>query len=100
LIGLGLHAIATLSGNSNRWLSYKFTPLVTPADTHDLRQAEGVLGIGLVDLERLDANHREANVFQLMEQSTRQLPAVESALNRMGACCFTADAQASGVQST
>ena len=66
--------------------------LPVPADTHDLRQTEGVVGVGLVDLKRqrrlgvarIDADHGEASLFQLVEQPARQLPAFEPDPNRMG----------------
>jgi hypothetical protein len=66
--------------------------LTVPADTHDLRRTEGVVGVGLVDLERqrrlgvarIDADHGEASLFQLVEKPARQLPAFEPDPNRMG----------------
>src|SRR5215831_15265570 len=66
--------------------------LAVPADAHDLRQTEGVVGVGLVDLQRqrrlgvarIHADHGEASLFQPVEQPVRQLPAFEADPNRMG----------------
>ena len=66
--------------------------LAVPADAHDLCQTEGVVGVGLVDLERqrgfgvarIDADHGQANRLQLVEHPVRQLPAFESDPSRVG----------------
>src|SRR4051812_19765143 len=78
------------------WQSRPFTITSRYAHAHDLRQTEGVVGVGLVDLQRqrrlgvarIDADHGEAGRFQPVEQPVRQLPAFHPDPNRMGRVLF------------
>jgi hypothetical protein len=82
--------------------------LTVPADTHDLRQAKGVVGIGLVALSDSAALAWRVSTqitgspasFNSWNSQLDSCPLSSPIRTAWGACCFTADAMASGVEST